>query len=70
MLLHGHADDNFVSVETSSTADDAVTLIATDNGHRSPREHWDAALQPCMRIAPTAASRTRCRASIPRSCKK
>ncbi|MDI9690357.1 ATP-binding protein, partial [Burkholderia cenocepacia] len=51
-LLHGHADDIVVSVATQGNADQAVTLTVTDNGRGIPREHWDAALQPFVRIAP------------------
>ncbi|PCE34316.1 sensor histidine kinase [Burkholderia ubonensis] len=53
-LLHGHADDIAVSV---TTAGDAVTLTVTDNGRGIPREHWDAALQPFVRIAPDGSER-------------
>ncbi|KVV36119.1 histidine kinase [Burkholderia ubonensis] len=53
-LLHGHADDIAVSV---ATAGDAVTLTVTDNGRGIPREHWSAALQPFVRIAPDGSER-------------
>ncbi|AYY55710.1 sensor histidine kinase [Burkholderia multivorans] len=56
-VLHGHADDIVVSVATSGHADDAVTLTVTDNGRGIPREHWDAALQPFVRIAPDGTER-------------
>ncbi|MBR7980858.1 sensor histidine kinase [Burkholderia cenocepacia] len=56
-LLHGHADDIVVAVATMGNADQAVTLTVTDNGRGMPREHWDAALQPFVRIAPDGSER-------------
>ncbi|WP_205185830.1 HAMP domain-containing sensor histidine kinase, partial [Burkholderia sp. LMG 13014] len=56
-LLHGHADDIVVSVATKGNAGDAVTLTVTDNGRGIPREHWEAALQPFVRIAPDGSER-------------
>ena len=50
-------DDIVVSVATQGNADDAVTLTVTDNGRGIPREHWDAALQPFVRIAPDGSER-------------
>jgi two-component system sensor histidine kinase TctE len=56
-LLHGHADDIVVTVAIAGNSDDAVTLTVTDNGRGIPREHWDAALQPFVRIAPDGTER-------------